>query len=290
MTDQKIRTTASAHWYTQQGKPCHQVPYADKKRAAAGEMRDTTLSDARKLGLLPSVTTILKIMAKPQISDWVSTHYLNAGLQCAWDFLKERLKKWKVWTGKRYKVYKEVVFKEAMELADKEMSRPADLGTAIHHDIEAWLMGVPTVILPKKTLNALDRTLVQIFKEFELPPIDQCIYETERVVVGDGYAGCIDLLIHTSESHRLVIDWKSQETAKYGGKGKFWPEQAYQGSAYGLAACKEDNASTFDFVTVVVSRDEPGGVYWKRWTETETREALDIFTAAKKLWYLIKKL
>ena len=33
-------------------------------------MRKTTLADARKLGLVPSVTTILKVLAAPALESW----------------------------------------------------------------------------------------------------------------------------------------------------------------------------------------------------------------------------
>ena len=49
------------HWYKQDGSPCYEVPYADPKKG----MRSTTIRDARKLNLVPSVTTILQVMDKP---------------------------------------------------------------------------------------------------------------------------------------------------------------------------------------------------------------------------------
>ena len=48
------------HWYTNAGEPMHEVPNASKP----GQMRETTLRDARKLKLNPSVTTVTKIIDK----------------------------------------------------------------------------------------------------------------------------------------------------------------------------------------------------------------------------------
>ena len=50
----------SGHYYWPDGTPAYTVPCADGK----GE-RNTTLRDARKLGLLPSVTTIIRCAAAP---------------------------------------------------------------------------------------------------------------------------------------------------------------------------------------------------------------------------------
>ena len=55
----------SQHWYDRNGNACFEVP-----KAKGGGMRATTLADARKLGLYPSVTTIMSVMAKPQLDDW----------------------------------------------------------------------------------------------------------------------------------------------------------------------------------------------------------------------------
>jgi len=68
----------SSHWYTPTGEPCHHVPYKDKKRA--GEMRPTTLRDAKSMGLVPSVTNLLNIIANPQLQRWKQAQLLLAAL------------------------------------------------------------------------------------------------------------------------------------------------------------------------------------------------------------------
>lgn len=52
------------HWYTRQGKPCYTV------LGKNGKERDTTLADARKLGLVPSVTTIIREASAPALERW----------------------------------------------------------------------------------------------------------------------------------------------------------------------------------------------------------------------------
>jgi hypothetical protein len=56
---------SGSHWYSLNGRPCHTVPNKD----GDGE-RNTTLREARKLGLLPSVTSIIGILDKPQLTKW----------------------------------------------------------------------------------------------------------------------------------------------------------------------------------------------------------------------------
>jgi hypothetical protein len=54
----------NAHWYRRDGEPLHSVS------SAKGEPRPTTLRDARKLGLLPSVTNVLGVINKPELVEW----------------------------------------------------------------------------------------------------------------------------------------------------------------------------------------------------------------------------
>ena len=54
----------SGHWYDQDGNPAYTIIGAN------GSERNTTLRDARKLQLVPSVTTILGIAAKPALENW----------------------------------------------------------------------------------------------------------------------------------------------------------------------------------------------------------------------------
>ena len=59
----KPKRGSGGHWYTATGEPRHTMPKAN----GDGE-RNTTISDARKLKLYPSVTSILSLFAKPQLN------------------------------------------------------------------------------------------------------------------------------------------------------------------------------------------------------------------------------
>ena len=63
-----MNTSEAGHWYTQEGEPCYtQVTASGKNK---GKDRNTTLRDARKQNLLPSVTTVQSIQSKPVIVQW----------------------------------------------------------------------------------------------------------------------------------------------------------------------------------------------------------------------------
>src|SRR5262252_4924511 len=70
----KLFSPESAHWYRRDGEPLHSV------LSSKGELRPTTLRDARKLGLLPSVTNVLGVIHKPELVEWKVTQAVLAAL------------------------------------------------------------------------------------------------------------------------------------------------------------------------------------------------------------------
>mgnify|MGYP001611741959 FL=1 len=66
----------AGHWYDKDGKPCYEVPYADPSKG----LRPATLGDAKKLGLYPGVTTIIREAAKPGLERWKQEQILLAAL------------------------------------------------------------------------------------------------------------------------------------------------------------------------------------------------------------------
>src|SRR5512137_1913836 len=105
----------SAHWYGRDGVPMHTVP------SAKGEARATTLGDARKLGLLPSVTNILGVIAKPELTAWLQEQAVLAAI-----------------TLPRIAGETEDAFaKRVVEDSQTTRDGAADFGTAFHAGAEA---------------------------------------------------------------------------------------------------------------------------------------------------------
>jgi hypothetical protein len=67
-------TAEKGHFYTSDGKPAYTIIGKN------GKERNTTLKDARKMGLLPSVTMIIKESAKPGLENWKLDQMLMAAL------------------------------------------------------------------------------------------------------------------------------------------------------------------------------------------------------------------
>lgn len=66
--------TETGHWYTKDGAPAYTIVGAN------GKVRNTTLRDAKKLNLVPSVTTIIRCAAAPGLERWKQEQVLLSAL------------------------------------------------------------------------------------------------------------------------------------------------------------------------------------------------------------------
>jgi hypothetical protein len=111
--------TESGHWYEPDGKPAYTIIGKN------GKERPTTLRDARKLGLLPSVTSIIRCAAAPGLERWKSEQILMSALTT--DRLPEETEQ----------DYINRIIKDSQEQALKARER----GTQIHAWVQNWFEG-----------------------------------------------------------------------------------------------------------------------------------------------------
>ena len=109
----------SGHWYTIDGKPMYTIVGKN------GKIRNTNLKDARKLNLVPSVTTILDVAAKPGLVNW----QVNQGIQAALTLPRK--------IDETDEEFLHRVRQDSKEQAEKA----AEEGTKIHADINMGFAG-----------------------------------------------------------------------------------------------------------------------------------------------------
>lgn len=98
-------------------------------------------------------------------------------------------------------------------------------------------------------------------------------WESERVVVGGGYAGKVDAI---NQQAGIVIDFKTQKA--WGKKGPtIYPEWAMQGAAY----CKA--AGVLRFASIVIAREDGTQVFVKEWEPLELENAWNKFDLVRRL-------
>lgn len=169
--------SSSGHWYTLNGEPAYTIISAN------GKERPTTLRDARKLDLVPSVTTIIRMAAAPGLERWKAEQLLMAAL-----------------TLPRVKQESESIWiKKVWDDSKMQARLAAERGTAIHAAIEKAHQGqkVDPELLPF-TIAALD----VVYEKFPGKSWSQ-----ERSFAHPiGYGGKIDL-----HAEGLVGDYKTKD-------------------------------------------------------------------------------
>jgi len=187
-----ITPSQSAHWYlcTESGafRPCHEVPRKD-----GSGMRATTLADARKLGLLYSVTKVCDVVRRPALESWRIEQGILAALT-----LPRR-------DGETDDQFAHRVLADA----DQQSKTARDFGSLLHKQIELDLAG--PLAKPdwtcEKHLNAVRVWLGQNVDEVH----------ASEIIVGDpalGIAGKMDLDCTLATFGRAVIDFKCRRFKK----------------------------------------------------------------------------
>ena len=236
----------AGHWYRRDGAPQYTVPAKD------GSARPTTLRDARKMDLVPSVTTIMKIAAKPGLEAWKLDQMLLAAL-----------------TLPRREGEGEKDFINRISADSKQTGKQAaERGTRVHESIERWYKGDTDVEHPA-IAKAFQEEVVKHFGDIQDWQVEKSFASTQ------GYGGKIDLYSKSG----FVLDAKSKE---------FGPEDAVVGydehlmqlAAYrvGLGLPQARCANVFASVT------HPGLIKIKEWTEEELVNGWIMFKCLLDFW------
>jgi len=181
-TNANVKTPENGHWYYTDGRPCYEVEKADGKG-----MTPTTLRHAKKLNLLPSVTTVLRCLDKPALTAWKIEQAVLAVMTTPRQ------------VGELDDAFIERVLRTDKE-QDKERDAAAQLGTDIHTAIEAAING--QIAQVEKRLLPYIEPVMEKLMVFGSPVF------SEKNLVGKGYAGRCDLCASDGKLS-TIIDFKS---------------------------------------------------------------------------------
>lgn len=243
-----IRASESNHWYTRDGVPMYTVP--SKKD---GSPRATNLRDARELNLVPSVTTVLGMAAKPALIAWMQTQVLMAALtlpRCDGESENDYIKR---------------IIKDSKE----EGKAASDKGTHIHESIQGFFEGKGYGDHPKEVAVSA----AKLFDRFG----DQN-WIAERSFTHDlGFGGKCDL--HAIGGNGIVVDVKTKD---FNDPDNIigYDEHMMQLAAYrvGLGIPNAECSNIF------VSRTVPGLAVVYDWSESELQRGWEMFTHLLKYW------
>lgn len=248
------RPSEGGHYYTRDGSACYEI------RGTNGVMRPVTLRDARKLNLVPGVSSILQMEAKPQLTNWMIDQALMAAL-----------------TLPRLPDETDDLFIVRAKEDSKEQARKAAArGTAIHAAIQGSFEGRPNAA---EDLPYVTPVHAWIAQRYGL----QGWLAEQSFASPLGYGGKADLISNTVP---CVIDIKCKDFGEEKqGKDLAWPEHAMQLAAYrsGFGHTKAD------CVNIFVSTRIPGLIRVREWDEDELVENFNAFYHLFHVWMIRKK-
>jgi hypothetical protein len=190
------QVSEAGHWYHRDGSPAY--TYINKK----GEEKNTTLRQARKEGLLPSVTTIIRCAAAPGLENWKAQQVLMAALT----------------TDRKPDETEQQYIDRIIADANEQAKKAREKGTLIHAFVQSGFEGVPLESEAYRYYLSAKNTL-----ENELNADIQ--WTCEKSFATERYGGKADI-----HSPNYLIDFKTTDKPVDG--LKLWDEHNLQLAAY----------------------------------------------------------
>lgn len=243
------RPAESCHWYDQLGNPAYTIVGKN------GKERNTTLSDARKEQFVPSVTTLMKVVANYGIQRYRENQLVLSALTMDRGDETDLMK------------IAERIIIDAGEHAKQASER----GTRIHALVESGFVDGTDNLYYRAVRAALDAAY----------PNRNWVAEASFCHQQLGYGGKIDL--HCED---IVADIKTKEmTAETDVNKLVYDEHGMQLSAYRVGL----RHPSMKRVNIFVSVDENPVVKLYEWPEDDNNRHWEMFNHARMLWQLKNK-
>jgi len=220
------------HWYNQKGDSAYEVVGKN------GKLRDTTLRDARKLKLVPSVTTVTSVKASPGLQVYFRSQLLNAVQKTP---PEEPLNEWR---------------RKVAAMAGQHAKNAAERGNEIHDMLEGYFNNGEIGVVDRLDREICEAALALIHEKF---PGVTWEAEASFCDLKFGFGGRVDL--HSKDGDGIILDFKTKDGDDVS-KFKAYADHHMQSAAYavGLEIPRAKRYNLF------ISRDTPGVV---KLTESE---------------------
>lgn len=245
----------AGHWYKRDGSPAYTVIGKNGKERAA------TIRDARELDLVPSVTTIMQLEAKPALTRWLIEQGM---LSCL--------------TLPRQAGEDDTTFiRRALDDSKQQTRKAADRGSWLHGLIEDSMRigGRLCNRCPKEDeafIVPVLNWIATMFPDYRWSP--------ERSFASAlGYGGKMDLIGEHPDGRKVIIDYKTKDFVDHG-KKLAYDEHCTQLAAYGRGQMWEE----FDAVNLFVSTRVSGLLVPYQWSQQEIGRGWRAFQHLLGLW------
>jgi len=243
-----MNKSEAGHWYDRSGEPMYRIVGAN------GKERNTTLRDAKSLGLVPSVTTVMKMIAVPSLENWKMNQLLNS-----------------VMSLKQDENESDIAFMyRCKEDSNKIGKKAAEIGTKIHAQIEKGFLGKSKTKAYKAVRKILD----------EKYPNEKWIAEPS-FCAKEGYGGKIDLYSKSG----IFVDFKTKDNLKEkDAKNLVYDSHGIQLSAYAQGCGYEKP----ERVSIFIDRKDTSVVLCYVWEQDTHERHLGMFNSILNYWKLSK--
>ncbi len=272
-------TTQNSHYYDKDGNPKY----------------DADLRVAKKENLLPSITTVLRIIYKEGLENWKMEKMIQSAI-----------------TTPRLKDESDDTFiRRVVEGGQQEGSEAADFGSAIHDMIEKYIVDLD---ITKLRQDHSDKEIDAFFKVKEF--IDKNIKITPNNYVEKslpskhfGFAGRIDFFGTFFGQQDILIDWKTQNVKMKEFKKRtntdyeiekngtflrpvpnFYDTFSWQLAAQTQLIFENMEESHIDVYSIIINSnpDYLGQIFVKEYTNEEIAEGWIAFKHCLNLWRIVK--
>ena len=269
---------SGGHWYTLDGKAAHTQP---TKTKGAKPTRPTTIADAKRLGLLPSVSAYTRMLAAPYLERYKMLEVAKACYNCP------------PAGGENYDDYA----RHIIEKSGKDGSGAAEVGTAVHAALDLFFTD-REAYNGCADIQCQDGNVVPA-DSFVLPAMARIngmgleVKSTESILVNAayGYAGTTDM-IFTKVEKCGILDFKTKRT-KEGEPVISGDTHAMQIAAYHAAYWGADDGEPIGVnatgYNVYISTTEIGRVDVVEYSRDELLEGWSAFKSCCTLYRYIKK-
>lgn len=178
--------------------------------------------------LLPNVTSILDMIAKPALVPWAAKAQQEADIEVAWNVHRLGGFNAELAKGEFCDTFRRLAGKE--KESQRQAREAADLGKAVHSLIEAWCIrkmgGQRVDLYVSDEAHYVYSGFEEWATDVDLEPV---AVETRLLHRGQGYAGTLDCLAYVG-GVLTVLDWKSSKA--------IYPEMKLQSIAYRMAVAE----------------------------------------------------
>lgn len=259
----------SGHWYDlQRAELVHTVRYAN------GRSGPPSLVHARKLGLGPGSTTIIKTAAREQLESWKRGQILQAVLR----------------QPQQADESADSFINRILDESGKQAAEAATLGSQIHHEIEQYYATGECAPMFTPVVEGVERCIRETFGDRPTPWIaEQCVTHSF------GWGTKVDLYSRDHRGNMVVLDFKTKDFGPDGiGKLDVYRDHFMQLGAscvalHGMDALGDSIGDHIQAAIVYVSRTHPGLCWPIGVSVAELRRGWEMFQLLLAFWKLDNK-